>query len=396
MKKNKNIGKIISSIILVSLIGLLGWQIFIFSGIDNIIKSTNSAFDNSGLNFGSLFTGKVELKGQNEGRTNILLFGYNEFDGDGKGTVDSNIILSYFHDKKKISTISFMRDFVVDEGVKINAIYPGIEESKTQNKEYQDYMSKLTGIPLHYTLKVNMRAALELVDKIGGIEVDVPITFKDNEFPKFNDYSSIYCPERQTYDPYMCPAPLFEKGINKLDGDKSLTYARSRKGVCLGANKTWYDVGCSENGDDARGRRQQQVIQGIVQKLKNDVESRKIVFNPQYLQGLLEVLGNNVQTSMNVAEAVSLVTTIRESVDLKELKKITLSYQSTIYKSDSLLLCTSGVSDVILCDNSIFSVNNKGNYALRLREIFQNPLEEEDINPLETIDTKAKPKPILQ
>jgi anionic cell wall polymer biosynthesis LytR-Cps2A-Psr (LCP) family protein len=396
MQKNKNIGKIISSLILVSLIGILSWQIFVFSGIDNIIKSTNSAFDNSGLNFGSLFSGKVELKGQNEGRTNILLFGYNEFDGDGMGTVDSNIIMSYFHDKKKISTISIMRDLVVDNGVKINAIYPEIGDSKTQNKEYQDYMSKLTAIPIHYTLKVNMKAALELVDKIGGIEVDVPITFKDNEFPKFNDYSTAYCPERQSYDPYICPAPLFEKGLNKLDGERALTYARSRKGVCLGLNKTWYDVGCTENGDDARGRRQQQVIQGIAQKLKNDVESKKIVFNPQYLQGLLEVLGNNVQASMNVAEVVTLMTTIRESVDIKEIKKITLSYQSTVYKKDSLLLCTSGESDVLLCDNSTFSANNKGNYALRLREIFYNPLEEVDINIIDTIDTKTKPKPITQ
>jgi polyisoprenyl-teichoic acid--peptidoglycan teichoic acid transferase len=392
MKKNKNFGKIISSIILVSLIGILGWQIFVFSGIDNIIKSTNSAFDNSGLNFGSFFSGKVDLKGQSDGRTNILLFGYNEFDGDGKGTVDSNIIMSYFHNEKKVSTISFMRDLVVDEGVKINSVYPEIGESKTQNKEYQDYMSKLTGIPIHYTFKVNMKAAQELVDKVGGIEVDVPITFRDNEYPKFNDYSTTYCPERQSYDPFMCPAPLFEKGINKLDGDKALIYARSRKGVCLGTGKVWYDVGCSENGDDARGRRQQQVIQAVAQKLKNDVESKKIVFNPQYIQGLLEVLGNNVQSSMNIAEAVSLLTTIREGVNIAELKKITLSYQTTVYKKDQLLLCTSGVSDVILCDNSVFSVNNKGNYALRLREIFQNPLEEEDVNSLDTIDSKVDSK----
>jgi anionic cell wall polymer biosynthesis LytR-Cps2A-Psr (LCP) family protein len=96
-----------------------------------------------------------------------------------------------------------------------------------------------------------MKAAQELVDKVGGIEVDVPITFRDNEYPKFNDYSTVYCPERQSYDPYMCPAPLFEKGINKLDGDKALIYARSRKGVCLGTGKVWYDLGCSENGDDA-------------------------------------------------------------------------------------------------------------------------------------------------
>jgi anionic cell wall polymer biosynthesis LytR-Cps2A-Psr (LCP) family protein len=393
MKKSK----ILSTIILLILIISLGWQVFVFSGIENIIKSTNSAFDNSGLDFGSLFTGKVSLKGQNEGRTNILLFGYNEFDGDGKGTVDSNIILSYFHDKKKLSTISFMRDLVVEDGVKLNSIYPEIGESKTQNIKYLDYMSKLTGLQIHYSVKINMRAAQELVDKIGGIEILSPIKFKDEQYPKFNNYETVFCPSRSRYDDYMCPSPIFEKGINNLDGEKALIYSRSRKGLCYFEElKVWDAVGCSENGDDARGRRQQQVIQGVAQKLKNDVESRKIVFNPQYLQGLLEVLGNNVQTSMNVAEAISLMTTIRESVNLKDLKKVTLSYQSTIYKKDSLLLCASGVSDVILCDNSTFSSNNKGNYALRLREIFLNPLEEVDISPIDTIDTKTKPKPITQ
>lgn len=392
MKKNKNTGKIISSLILVTLIGILGWQIFVFSGIDNIIKSTNSAFDNTGLNFGSFLSGKVELKGQGDGRTNILLFGYNEFDGDGQGTVDSNIIMSYFHNEKKISTISFMRDLIVDDGVKLNAIYPGLGQSKNQNREYQDYMSKLTGIPIHYTFKVNMKAAQELVDKVGGIEVEVPITFEDNQYPKFNDYKNTYCPQRQTYDPYMCPAPRFEKGLNKLNGDEALIFARSRKGVCFGPSKIPYDVGCSENGDDARGRRQQQVIQAVAQKLKKDVDSKKIVFNPQYIQGLLEVLGNNVQSSMNVAEAVSLLSTIKDSGNVQDLKKITLSYNSTVYKKDQLLLCSTGQSDIILCDNSRFSVNNKGNYAMRLREIFQSPLEEQDVNATDTIDTKNKPK----
>jgi anionic cell wall polymer biosynthesis LytR-Cps2A-Psr (LCP) family protein len=385
MKNKLKFSKILSVIILFLLISTLGWQIFVFSGIENIVKSTNSAFDNSGLNFGSFFSGNVELKGQNEGRTNILLFGYNEFDGDGKG--------SYFHKEKKISTISIMRDLIVEGDSKLNAIYPELGDSKNQNKEYLDYMSKLTGIPIQYSFKINMKAAQELVDKVGGIEVDVPIKFKDEQYPKYNDYNTVYCPTRNSYDDYMCPAPLFEKGINKLDGEQALIYARSRKGQCYFENvKEWDAVGCSENGDDARGRRQQQVIQGVAQKLKNDVENKKIAFNPQYIQGLLEVLGNNVQSSMNVAEAVSLLTKIKENVNVSNIKKINLSYQTTIYKKDQLLLCTSGVSDVVLCDNSNFSVNNKGNYALRLREIFQNPLEEEDVNASDTIDSKADTK----
>lgn len=393
MKQKFKLSKILSVFILFLLIGTLSWQIFVFSGIENIIKSTNSAFDNTGISFGSLFTTNTELKGQNEGRTNILLFGYNETDGDGQGTVDSNIILSYFHNEKKLSTISIMRDLVVDYGTKLNTIYPSLGVSKTQNKEYQEYMSKLTSIPIHYTFKINMKAAQELVDKVGGIEVDTPIKFKDEQYPKYNDYRTVYCPSRDSYDDYMCPAPTFEKGINKLDGEQALIYARSRKGLCYSEElKTYYDVGCSENGDDARGRRQQQVIQGVAQKLRTDVENKKIVLNPQYIQGILEVLGNNVQSSMNVAEAVSFFGKIKDNASSTNIKKISLSYQTTMYKKDQLLLCSSDVSDILLCDNTLFNINNKGSYAMRLREIFQKPLEVEEVDPLQTIDIKPKPK----
>ncbi len=384
MNKNR-LGKIMSVFVILALTGLAVWQIFIFSGLDSIVKLTNSAFDNSNLDIAAFFSGKVEVKGQRDGRTNILIFGINEFDGDGEGTVDTNIILSYYHNTRKLSTVSFMRDMLVDGNVKLNAIYPDIGKSTNQNKEYQKYFSDLTGLPIHYTVKVNMQAAKQLVDKIGGISIDVPNTFKDIEYPKFNDYSIKFCEERQTRDPYMCPAPRFNKGVNTLNGDNALIYARSRKGQCLNEKtEIWYDLDCVENGDDARNVRQQAVIQAVAQKIKNDIDNKKVVFDLNYIQGIFEVLGNNVQTSLNIAEAFSLMSTIRSGVNIEEMKKVSINYKSTVYKNDQLLLCDTGTSDITLCDGTSFSIKNNGNYALRLRQIIQNPLEEKEpqiINP---------------
>jgi anionic cell wall polymer biosynthesis LytR-Cps2A-Psr (LCP) family protein len=379
MNKNK-LGKVMSLIVILLLVGLAGWQIFVFSGLDNILKLTNSAFDNSNLDFTSLFGGKVEVKGQREGRTNVLLYGINEFDGNGKGTVDTNIILSYFHEQKKISTVSFMRDMIVDGNEKLNAIYPSLANSANQNKEYLKYMTDLTGMNIHYGVKINMKAAQELVDKIGGIEVNVPTKFKDIEYPKFNDYSVKYCEERNTRDPYMCPSQLFEKGLNTLNGEKALIYARSRKGQCYNEkSQKWFDVDCSENGDDARNVRQQVVIQGIAQKIKSDIESKKIIFDLKYLQSIFEVLGTNIQSSMNIAEAFSLIQVIKSEAKIEDMKKVGINYKTTVYKNQQLLLCTSNSSDITLCDGTAFTIKNTGNYALRLRQIIQNPLEEKNI-----------------
>jgi anionic cell wall polymer biosynthesis LytR-Cps2A-Psr (LCP) family protein len=395
MNKKIKLSKVLSLIVIMGLVVLLGWQVFVFSGIENIVNMTNNAFDNSNLNIASLFTGKTEVLGKKEGRTNVLLFGINELDGNGEGTVDSNIILSYYHNINKVSTVSFMRDLIVDDSMKLNAIYPSLGQSKNQNKEYQDYITKLTGLPIHYTVKINMQATTQLIDKIGGVTVDVPNTFRDLNYPKLNDYSIKYCPDRQTRDDYMCPTPQFNKGKVTMDGAQALIFARSRKGQCQNEiTKQWNDLGCVENGDDARGKRQQLIIQSIVQKLKDDVQSKRIVLDPKYISGIFDVLGTNVQTSLNVAEAMTLVLLIKDNVNIADMKKITLSYQDTLYKKDSLLLCSSGASDILLCDGTAFTTNNLGNYALRLRQIIQNQLEESDeLLPLQ-IPLQVTPKKI--
>ncbi|MGL4758747.1 MAG: LCP family protein [Patescibacteria group bacterium] len=377
----KILGKILSLFVIFGLIGLVGWQVFVFSGFERLVNLTNSAFDNTGFDFGVFFGGKVDIKGQKDGRTNILLFGINEFDGDGNGTVDSNILISYFHDQKKVSTISFMRDMLVDQGAKLNSVYPELVTEKNlqtsiANKSYLEFFGDILGLPVHYGVKINMKAAKELVDKIGGIEIEVKNTFKDNEYPKFNDYSNKLCPERGLIDPFMCPAPRFNKGLNKMDGDTALIYARSRKGVCFDSKtKTWYDTGCPENGDDARNNRQQEVIQGVAQKLKNDVESRKLIFDLSYLQGVFEALGSNIQTTMSLAEAYTLTNELKNS-NLSDLKRISINYRSTEFKKDQLLLCDDNAGGVLFCDGSILSKSNNSNYALRLRQIIQNPLNE--------------------
>jgi anionic cell wall polymer biosynthesis LytR-Cps2A-Psr (LCP) family protein len=390
MLKSKKFRKFLSLLVILVLAGGLLFQLAIGTQIMNIIsniqKSTTGSFDPF-----ALISGQTKLKGQDEGRTNILLYGINEFDGDGKGTVDTNIILSYFHQDKKISTISVMRDINVKQYSKINAVYPALSQTsngseQVQQLAYQEYMSDLTGVTIHYSVRVYMQSVVDLVNKLGGIDIDVRSNFFDEQYPKFNDYSVMYCPDRKRYDDFLCPSPTFIKGNTKMDGATALIYARSRKGQCfdlINGKKTNIVDQCIENGDEARGFRQNIVIQAAATKLKSDVASKKIVFDLNYLSGLTDVMGQNIKTNMSLNELYSLGTIIKDNVDPSKIKKININYKNTLVNksnpNSSLLFKAVGSSDVVFVNSSVVNPDGTDLYNTRFKEIYQKPFEEPEV-----------------
>ncbi|MBN1873743.1 MAG: LCP family protein [Anaerolineae bacterium] len=93
------------------------------------------------------------------------------------------------------------------------------------------------GVEIDYYVRLNFRAFVDLVDVIGGIDIDVPETIDDPTYP---DYSN-------GYDPFH-----IEAGSHHLYGEEALKYARTRY---------------SSGGDFDRARRQQQVIQAILKRV---------------------------------------------------------------------------------------------------------------------------------
>lgn len=93
------------------------------------------------------------------------------------------------------------------------------------------------GVEIDYYVRFNFQAFVELVDRIGGIDIDVPETIHDTQYPT-PDYG---------YQLFHVDA-----GPQHFYGEEALKYARTRH---------------SSGGDFDRARRQQQVIQAIVKRV---------------------------------------------------------------------------------------------------------------------------------
>jgi LCP family protein required for cell wall assembly len=233
--------------------------------------------------------GGSKLKGQSEGRTNILVLGV---DATGEsGLSDTILIASLYHNEKKIVTVNIPRDTLAEykgKRSKINELYGDAESFKPGSgpTELATFLSKEFNIDIQYWALTNFEGSEKLVDIVGGVDVDVDNSFTDCEYPsKFYTY---------------LPCQSFTKGIESMDGQRALIYARSRHG----------DNG--EGSDFARSRRQSIVIQSLLQKVKN----QNVFQNLSKFTEILNLLGSNVRTNLTPGELKSLVNFGRE-IDLK-------------------------------------------------------------------------------
>lgn len=111
-------------------------------------------------------------------------------------------------------------------------------------------VENFTGIDIDYYAKVNFKGLVNIVDALGGIDVEVPYSFcEQNSNRSFSSNDMIYV----------------KKGLQTLNGEQALALSRNRKTVS-GCGKEWNQ---GTRNDFVRGQNQQLVIKGIVNKLKN-------------------------------------------------------------------------------------------------------------------------------
>ncbi|HEX6968252.1 MAG TPA: LCP family protein [Micromonosporaceae bacterium] len=169
---------------------------------------------------------------------NILILGSDSRDPDSTtGSRTDSIILAHFpEDRSSAQLISIPRDTWVTvpatrdgrrggRDAKINAAFAwGGVPLMVQTVE------KFTGIRVDHVAMIDFAGFKEIVDALGGIEIDVERTFK-----------SIHPPYR-----------TFHAGRQHMNGDAALDFARQRKQFA--------------DGDFTRIRHQQQVIKAILDK----------------------------------------------------------------------------------------------------------------------------------
>ncbi len=141
-------------------------------------------------------------------------------------------------------------------------------------------IEQLTDIKIDYYVKINFKGVVDLVDALGGVEVDV-------EAPDYNVYVNTYkgriCEQnslRQFGDNLICMDP----GFQKLNGEQALAYARCRHAYLM--------------SDIARNKHQQQIIEALAKKAANKSNIGK-------LQSILDAITNNIDTNMSRTQMLS-------------------------------------------------------------------------------------------
>lgn len=238
-----------------------------------IFVSANSGSFNSDIDYSDVEM-EAPLYEEQKGITNILLIGTDAREIDEPSRSDSIIIATIDDNNRNIKFTSIMRDSYVEipkhKTQKINAAYQmGGPEllMKTIEMNFR--------IKLDKYIIVNFWGFEDIIDSVGGVEVDV----KEHEIKEINKYIG---ETREIKSP-----PLLFTGYQKLDGQQALAYARIRK----------------TDSEYNRTERQREVLGLLAQKLK----TTSIVNYPKVMESMLGCVRTNIEPAslLNYAYTVS-------------------------------------------------------------------------------------------
>lgn len=284
------------------IIGLLFFGSKIYSIISNGMSNLNKI--SSGGNIFDVLSPVEKLKQDEDGRTNILIFGTSPEGWDGEDLADSIMVLSTNQETGKSYTISLPRDLWVKHKCpyllgttagKLNESYvcgkfsEGIYNNKTASEEKKKQGEKLgqqeiaaaaervLGLKIHYSVHANWQVLVQAIDAIGGIDVKV----------------EVWDGSPYIYD--VATKVRYKNGeVAHMNGEQALAFSRAR------GSAGGYGL---SGGNFDRERNQQKILKATLEKIN------KQKFNIDALIGIADALGDNVKTDFTVKE-------IRSGLDL--------------------------------------------------------------------------------
>ena len=205
---------------------------------------------------------------------NVLISGSDTrggFDENGRSDV---IMVATVNPKTGIILLtSIPRDYYVttacdagdgcQQGALDKITHTGIHGTNTTKRTVE----QLLGIEINYTFKVGFDTVTDIVDAVGGVDVNVEPGYECSNF-------------------LHAPGLSVHAGVNHLNGEQALGYARERYAY--------------SEGDRQRTKNQQQVLMGIV----NKVTSPAIVTN---YASIMDSMANTFSTTMSNDEITSLI-----------------------------------------------------------------------------------------
>lgn len=232
-------------------------------------------------------------------RINILLMGTDEREGEtGPPRTDTLLLLTLDLEHRTAGMISLPRDLWVpipgyDLATKINTAYAMGERRGYPGGGAQlvkDTVSSFIGRPVEYYVKINFNGFVRFIDLIGGIDLVVPDTIYDDQYPTADHgYQTFY----------------IEAGNQHLDGETALKYVRTR----------------NTDSDYKRAGRQQQMIQAVLDKvLAADMIPTLLARAPQ----LMSTMSDSFSTDLPWPTALELANYIRGQQLQEPLRRLVL------------------------------------------------------------------------
>jgi polyisoprenyl-teichoic acid--peptidoglycan teichoic acid transferase len=177
-------------------------------------------------------------------RTNILLLGLDRRpqETSSAARTDTMILLTIYPQRRYVGMLSIPRDLYLplpggfSDRINTAYFYAEAEQPGSGPAAAMEAVRTNFGVHVDHYVRIDLAGFVQIVDALGGIDIDVPAPLFDDAYP--------------TYD-YGTTTVSFAAGPQHMDGDQALAYARIRHG----------------SSDFQRAERQQLVIEAVIGRL---------------------------------------------------------------------------------------------------------------------------------
>lgn len=274
----------------------------------------------------------------------ILLMGVDsDAEGIANGSFNGDSLMVITFNPKTLSTtiLSIPRDSYVPI-----ACFSGQRKNKITHAAWKgencmiDTIENFLDITIDYYVKINFTGVVQLVDTLGGVEIDVPYNLCEQNSKRQWGENTVY----------------IEKGLQTLNGEQALAYARNRHPNPSMCSSKWTNY---TSNDFIRGEHQQEVVTALLNKFK-DVKDLDTVYK------LLDTISNNMVTNMSTDQILSLYnvfkdiasksTGMSDMADVLGIQRLKLNgYDARIYDYGGTNL---SLYNYVLYDDSVKAVSD--------------------------------------
>lgn len=221
-------------------------------------------------------------------RLNVLILGLDRRPGEGDAVrADAIMVVTAKPTEPDLGLFSIPRDLYLsipghgENRINTAHILGEIEQAGSGPERTAATVTQNLGIPVDGWIRIDFDGFVAIIDAMGGLEIDVPQAVIDYAYPTA-DYGTM-----------LLEIPA---GMQQMDGERALQYARSRHG----------------GSDFDRAERQQLLVQSVVQKLSRPASWVRL---PEVYRAFSDAVDSNLSWSQLVRMGIAALRVGPDGID---------------------------------------------------------------------------------